>query len=171
MSAAKRSRSNARQFQESLTAEVFWFVGRNDRVVCTLCSENVACRTSSTKRHFETKHEKFLEMIRRRMRLVAVSRFEKQSSILKVVRIQGRYYVRRGRGANIYLWPLFFNNIFLPQSGTALFRATSSHHPPSRYKVHLFFSMLDLSQPNTPPPPPPPPPNSYTPKELNFCGT
>ena len=58
MSEAKRSRSDARQFQESWTAEVFWFVGRNDRVVCTLCSENVACSTSSLKRHFETKHEK-----------------------------------------------------------------------------------------------------------------
>ena len=50
----------------------------------------------------------YLEMIQRRMRLEAVSRYEKQRSILKVVRSQGRYYVRRGPGANIsFVAPIF----------------------------------------------------------------
>ena len=37
---------------------------------CTLCCKNFACRTSSIKRHFETKHEKLLKMIRRRIKLL-----------------------------------------------------------------------------------------------------
>ena len=48
ISAAKRSKSDERQFQESWIADVFWFVCRNDGAVCTLYSalrsENVACR-------------------------------------------------------------------------------------------------------------------------------
>ena len=54
--------------------------------MCTLCCENVVCRTSSVKRHFETKHEKTfkdqadkVESIKR-----AVSRYEKQASSFKV---------------------------------------------------------------------------------------
>ena len=60
MSAAKRSKSDVRQFQESWTTD-FGFVCRNERAVCTLCCENVVCRTSSIKRHFETKHQKSLK--------------------------------------------------------------------------------------------------------------
>ena len=54
--------------------------------MCILCCENVVCRTSSVKRHFETKHEKTfkdqadkVESIKR-----AVSRYEKQASSFKV---------------------------------------------------------------------------------------
>ena len=55
--------------------------------MCALCCQNVICRTSSTKRHFETKHEKSfkddawkIESLKK-----AVSRHEKQSSIFKKV--------------------------------------------------------------------------------------
>ena len=69
MSAAKRSKSDVRQFQESWTTD-FGFVCRNDRAVCTLCCENVVCRTSSIKRHFETKHKKLFKDDLRSMKLL-----------------------------------------------------------------------------------------------------
>ena len=60
-------------------------MSQKDRAVCTLCFENVVCRTSSVKRHFETKHETAFkdqadkaESIKR-----AVSRYGKQASTLK----------------------------------------------------------------------------------------
>ena len=78
MSAAKRSKSDVRQFQESWTTD-FGFVCRNERAVCTLCCENVVCRTSSIKRHFETKHQKsFKDDFERNEALKkAVSTYEK----------------------------------------------------------------------------------------------
>lgn len=72
-------------FQSSWTQE-FGFVFLKDRAVCTLCCENVVCRTSSVKRYFEMKHEKSFkdqadkaESIKR-----AVSRYDKQASSIKV---------------------------------------------------------------------------------------
>ena len=47
-------------FQESWTTD-FGFISQDDRAVCVLCCQNIACRTSSIKRHFETKHEKSFE--------------------------------------------------------------------------------------------------------------
>ena len=53
MSAAKRPKSDARTFEKLYTADVFWFVCRNDKqyqyvhLYSTICCENVACRTSS----------------------------------------------------------------------------------------------------------------------------
>ena len=84
MSAAKRSKSDVRQFQESWTTD-FGFVCRNERAVCTLCCENVVCRTSSIKRHFETKHQKsFKDDFEKNEALKkAVSTYEKQVSIFK----------------------------------------------------------------------------------------
>ena len=86
MSAAKRSKSDVRQFQESWTTD-FGFVCRNDRAVCTLCCENVVCCTSSIKRHFETKHKKLFKDDSEKHEALkkAVSRYEKQSSIFKKV--------------------------------------------------------------------------------------
>ena len=86
MSAAKRSKSDVRQFQESWTTD-FGFVCRNDRAVCTLCCENVVCRTSGIKRHFETKHKKLFKDDSEKHEALkkAVSRYEKQSSIFKKV--------------------------------------------------------------------------------------
>jgi len=54
---SKRLKLDVRSFQRSWTAD-FGFVSRDDLAVCVLCCQNVVCRTSSTKRHFETKHEK-----------------------------------------------------------------------------------------------------------------
>ena len=84
MSAAKRSKSDGRQFQESSTTD-FGFVCRNDRAVCALCCENVVCRTSSIKRYFETKHKKLFKDDSEKNEALkkAVSRHEKQSSIFK----------------------------------------------------------------------------------------
>ena len=84
MSAAKRSKSDVRQFQESWTTD-FGFACRNDRAVCTLCGENVVCRTSSIKRHFETKHKKLFKDNSEKNEAFkkSVSRCEKQISIFK----------------------------------------------------------------------------------------
>ena len=77
--------AKTRPFQCCWTQE-FGFVFVKERVVCILCCENVVCRTSSVKRHFETKHEKTfkdqadkVESIKR-----AVTRYEKQASSFKV---------------------------------------------------------------------------------------
>ena len=58
---------------------------KNDRAVCTLCLESVVCRTTSVKRHYETKHENSFkdesdkaESLKR-----AVSRYGKQTQALK----------------------------------------------------------------------------------------
>ena len=60
MSAAKKSKSDLRQFQEWWTTD-FGIFCRNDRAVCALCCENVVCRTSSIKRHFEIKYKKLFK--------------------------------------------------------------------------------------------------------------
>ena len=65
MPAVKRSRSDARQFQESWTADVFWFVCRNDGAVRTLCSENVACLPPVLNVISKPNAKNYLEMIRR----------------------------------------------------------------------------------------------------------
>ena len=82
MSATKKSKSDVRQFQESWTTD-FGFVCRNDKVVCALCCENVVCRISSIKRHFETKHKKLFKDYSEKNEGLkkAVSRYEKQNSI------------------------------------------------------------------------------------------
>ena len=84
MATPPAKKAEVRAFQPSWTEE-FGFVSQKDRAVCTLCFENVVCRTSSVKRHFETKHETAFkdqahkaESIKR-----AVSRYGKQASTLK----------------------------------------------------------------------------------------
>ena len=78
----KKSKINVRTFQPSWTEE-WGFVFQKD--MCTLCLENVVCRTSSVKRHFETKHKTTFkdeadkaESIKR-----AVSGYGKQANTLK----------------------------------------------------------------------------------------
>ena len=48
MSAVKRSKSDAGQFEESWTADVIWFICRNDKTVCTLaqCTIHSAVKMS-----------------------------------------------------------------------------------------------------------------------------
>lgn len=78
-------KTNARLFQPYWTVE-YGFVFVKDRAVCTLCCENVVCRTSSVKRHFETKHEKNYKDAADRAESLkrAVASYEKQSSSLKI---------------------------------------------------------------------------------------
>ena len=75
-----------RSFQESWTTDC-GFVSRDDRAVCVLCCQNVVCRTSSIKRHFETKHQKSFKDDAKKIKSLkkAVSCYEKQSSIFKKV--------------------------------------------------------------------------------------
>ena len=82
---AKKAKVNVRAFQPSWT-EQWGFVFQKDRAVCTLCLENVVCRTSSVKRHFETKHEKTFKDVADKAESVkhAVSRYGKQANTLKV---------------------------------------------------------------------------------------
>ena len=86
MAACKRLKLDVRSFQESWTTN-FGFVSRDDRAVCALCCQNIICRTSSIKRHFETKHEKSFKDDAEKIESLkkAVSRYEKQSSIFKKV--------------------------------------------------------------------------------------
>ena len=81
---SKKLKLDMRSFQEFWTTD-FGFVSGDHMAVCALCCQNVVCRTSSKKRHFETKHEKSfkdgaeeIESLKK-----AVSRYKKQSSILR----------------------------------------------------------------------------------------
>uniref|UniRef100_UPI00358E5645 general transcription factor II-I repeat domain-containing protein 2-like n=1 Tax=Myxine glutinosa TaxID=7769 RepID=UPI00358E5645 len=87
---AKKAEVKVRAFQPSRTEEWGFFFRRT--VLCVLCFENV-CRTSSVKRHFETKHEKTFkdqadkaESIKR-----AVSRYGKQANTLKIFAIAKKH--------------------------------------------------------------------------------
>ena len=55
--------------------------------MCALCCQNIDCRTSSIKRHFETKHKKSLKDDAEKIESLkkALSRYKKQSSIFKKV--------------------------------------------------------------------------------------
>lgn len=59
MATQKKAKVDVWSFQPSWREE-YGFVFQKDCAVCTLCLENVVCCTSSVKRHFETKHEKFI---------------------------------------------------------------------------------------------------------------
>lgn len=84
MATAKKVKIDVRSFQSSWTDD-FGFIQKNDRAVCALCCENVVCRTSSVKRHFETKHEKTFKDTAEKAEAIkkALSRYEKQTSVLK----------------------------------------------------------------------------------------
>ena len=84
MAACKRFKLDVRSFQESWTTD-FGFISRDDRAVCVLCCQNIVCRTSSIKRHFETKHEKSFNDDAEKIESLkkAVYRYEKQSSIFE----------------------------------------------------------------------------------------
>ena len=84
MATAKKVKLDVRSFQSSWTND-FGFIQQNDRAVCALCCENVVCRTSSVKRHFETKHEKTFKDSADKAEAIkkAVSRYEKQSNVFK----------------------------------------------------------------------------------------
>lgn len=84
MAGLQAKKAKARDFQPPWTEE-WGFVLQKDGAVCTLCFENVVCRMSNVKCHFQTKHQKTLrdeadkaESIKR-----AVSRYEKQTNTLK----------------------------------------------------------------------------------------
>ena len=53
---AKKAKLDVRTFQPTWTNEYGFVLGK-DRAVCVLCLDNVVCRTSSVKRHFETRHQ------------------------------------------------------------------------------------------------------------------
>lgn len=78
------AKCSSRSFQTGWTNE-FGFVQKGDRAICTVCCENVVCRTSSVRRHFETKHEKRFKDEADRAECIkrAVSRYEKQSVVFK----------------------------------------------------------------------------------------
>ena len=84
MATAKKVKLDVRSFQSSWIND-FGFIQQNDRAVCALCCENVVCRTSSVKRHFETKHEKTFKDSADKAEAIkkAVSRYEKQSNVFK----------------------------------------------------------------------------------------
>lgn len=84
MATAKKVKLDVRSFQSSWTND-FGFIQQNDRAVCALCCENVVCRTSSVKRHFETKHEKTFKDSADKAEAIkkAVSRYGKQSNVFK----------------------------------------------------------------------------------------
>jgi len=54
------SEGSGRDFQEWWSAR-YGVIDVKGKALCVLCSESVVCRTSSVKRHYETKHEWLLE--------------------------------------------------------------------------------------------------------------
>lgn len=81
MATVKKVKLDVRPFQSSWTND-FGFIQQNGRAVCALCREDVVCRTSSVKRHFETKHGKTFKDSADKAEAIqkAVSRYEKQSN-------------------------------------------------------------------------------------------
>ncbi|XP_026578977.1 general transcription factor II-I repeat domain-containing protein 2-like [Pseudonaja textilis] len=62
VSAAKKARTDSgRSFREAWT-ESFGMIEHNGKALCTLCNESVVCRTSSVRRHFNTKHKNVAEL-------------------------------------------------------------------------------------------------------------
>ncbi|XP_058026529.1 general transcription factor II-I repeat domain-containing protein 2-like [Ahaetulla prasina] len=62
MSAAKKARTDSgRSFQEAWTKS-FGVIEHSGKALCTLCNESVVCRTSSVRRHFDTKHKSVAEL-------------------------------------------------------------------------------------------------------------
>ncbi|XP_034288864.1 general transcription factor II-I repeat domain-containing protein 2A-like [Pantherophis guttatus] len=62
MSAAKKAKTDSgRAFQEAWTKS-FGVIERSGKALCTLCNESVVCRTSSVRRHFDTKHKSVAEL-------------------------------------------------------------------------------------------------------------
>ena len=86
MASSKKLKLDVGSLKEFRTTD-FGFVSRDDQTVCALCCQNVVCRTSSIKRHFETKHEKSFKDDAEKIESLkkAVSRYEKQSNIPKTV--------------------------------------------------------------------------------------
>ena len=75
---------DVRAFQPSWTKD-FGFISQWERAVCAFCCENVVCRTSSVRRHFETKHDKTIkdDVDKVEEIMKAVSRYEKQIIVFK----------------------------------------------------------------------------------------
>ncbi|XP_074838070.1 protein FAM200C-like isoform X2 [Carettochelys insculpta] len=78
---SKKAKLDVRSFQSSWTEE-YGFVQLMDRALCALCYESVVCRTSSVRRHFQTKHEKHFKDEADKAEWIkwAIVRYEKQSS-------------------------------------------------------------------------------------------
>ena len=103
MASSKKLELQVKSFRELWTKD-FGFVSRDDQAVCALCCQNVVCRTSNIKRHFETNHKKSIKDDGKKIEFLkkAVSRYQKQSSIFKkVIRstnrtIKGSYKVAEG---------------------------------------------------------------------------
>ncbi|XP_032064570.1 SCAN domain-containing protein 3-like [Thamnophis elegans] len=62
MSAPKKAKTDSgRSFQEAWT-ESFGVIEHSGKALCTLCNESVVCRTSSVRRHLDTKHKSVAEL-------------------------------------------------------------------------------------------------------------
>ena len=81
MASFKKLKLDVGFFQEFWTTD-FGFVSREDKAVCALFCQSVVCRTSSIKRHFEMKHEKFFKDVAEKIKFLkkVVSRYEKQTA-------------------------------------------------------------------------------------------
>ena len=72
-------------FSKNFRREISDCVSRDDGSVCAFCCQNVVCETSSVKRYFETKHEKFFKDDADKIESLkkVISPYEKQSGIFK----------------------------------------------------------------------------------------
>ena len=86
MACSKKLQLHVKSFQEFWTTD-FEFISPDNQAVCALCCQNVVCRTLSTKRHFETKHEKSIKDDAEKIECLkkAVSRYDKQNNTFKKV--------------------------------------------------------------------------------------
>ena len=71
-----------RPFQPSWTTD-YGFLFKNDHATCALCLETVVTRTSSVKRHYETKHKGSFKCDAEKNESIknAVARYKKQTNV------------------------------------------------------------------------------------------
>ena len=86
MASSKKLNLRVRSLQKFWKTD-FGFVSRDNQAVCGLCCQNVVCQTLSTKRHFETKHERSTKESAEKIESLkkTVSRYDKQCIIFKKV--------------------------------------------------------------------------------------
>ena len=168
MGSSKILKLDVRSFQEFWTTD-FELVSLDDQAVCALCCQNVVCRISSVKQHFETKHVKFLKDDAEKIESLkkAGSRYKKQSSVFKkVIRstnrtIEGSYKVAEAIAKNgkpftdgVFVKEAFLNCAevlfdYLPNKGTIISRIKDISISPGTVERRITNMATDVTEQQT----------------------
>ena len=168
MTSSKKLKLHVGSFQEFWTTD-FGFVSRDNQTVCALCCPNVVCQTLSTKRRFETKHEKSIKDNAEKIESLkkAVYRYDRQSSIFnKVIRsmnqtIESSYKVAEGiaKHGKPFTDGLFVKVAFLscaevlfddlPNKSTIILRIKDMPVSPRTVKRHITNMSTDVTKQQT----------------------